>query len=242
MKVLNDILGYKNLSIYQDPEFFCFSLDSVILANYSNIRLRDDNIIDLGCGNGVIPLILSKRTNKKIIGVEIQKKCFDLAIESVKYNNLDNQIELINSDVKDLDEKYNNYFDLILCNPPYFKINDKNFLNLSKEKQIARHELTLNLDKLFSVSKKILKNNGNIDIVHRYERLLEIFDTMRKYNIEPKRIKFVYENINKPSTLVLVEGQQNGKPGLKIDEPLIMYNTDGSYSDEYQSLINEVRQ
>lgn len=242
MKVLNDILGYKNLSIYQDPEFFCFSLDSVILANYSNIRLRDENIIDLGCGNGVIPLILSKRTNKKIIGVEIQKKCFDLAVESVKYNKLDNQIELINSDIKDLDEKYNNYFDLILCNPPYFKINDKNFLNLSKEKQIARHELMLNLDKLFSVSKKLLKNNGNIDIVHRPERLLEIFDSMRKYNIEPKRIKFVYENINKPSTLVLVEGQQNGKPGLKIDEPLIMYNIDGSYSDEYQSLINEVRQ
>lgn len=242
MKVLNDILGYKNLSIYQDPEFFCFSLDSVILANYSNIRLRDENIIDLGCGNGVIPLILSKRTNKKIIGVEIQKKCFDLAIESVKYNKLDNQIELINSDIKDLDERYNNYFDLILCNPPYFKINDKNFLNLSKEKQIARHELMLNLDKLFSVSKKLLKNNGNIDIVHRPERLLEIFDSMRKYNIEPKRIKFVYENINKPSTLVLVEGQQNGKPGLKIDKPLIMYNIDGSYSDEYQSLINEVRQ
>lgn len=242
MKVLNDILGYKNLSIYQDPEFFCFSLDSVILANYSNIRLRDENIIDLGCGNGVIPLILSKRTNKKIIGVEIQKKCFDLAVESVKYNKLDNQIELINSDIKDLDERYNNYFDLILCNPPYFKINDKNFLNLSKEKQIARHELMLNLDKLFSVSKKLLKNNGNIDIVHRPERLLEIFDSMRKYNIEPKRIKFVYENINKPSTLVLVEGQQNGKPGLKIDEPLIMYNIDGSYSDEYQSLINEVRQ
>lgn len=242
MKVLNDILGYKNLSIYQDPEFFCFSLDSVILANYSNIRLRDENIIDLGCGNGVIPLILSKRTNKKIIGVEIQKKCFDLAVESVKYNKLDNQIELINSDIKDLDERYNNYFDLILCNPPYFKINDKNFLNLSKEKQIARHELMLNLDKLFSVSKKLLKNNGNIDIVHRPERLLEIFDSMRKYNIEPKRIKFVYENINKPSTLVLVEGQQNGKPGLKIDEPLIMYNNDGSYSDEYQSLINEVRQ
>ena len=242
MKVLNDILGYKNLSIYQDSDFFCFSLDSVILANYSNIRLRDDNIIDLGCGNGVIPLILSKRTNKKIIGVEIQKKCFDLAIESVKYNKLDNQIELINSDIKDLDERYNNYFDLIICNPPYFKINDKNFLNLSKEKQIARHELMLNLDKLFSVSKKLLKNNGNIDIVHRPERLLEIFDSMRKYNIEPKRIKFVYENINKPSTLVLVEGQQNGKPGLKIDEPLIMYNIDGSYSDEYQSLINEVRQ
>ena len=241
MKVLNDILGYKNLCIYQDPDFFCFSLDSVILANYSNVRLRDNTIIDLGCGNGVIPLILSKRTSKKIYGVEIQKKCYDLAIESIKYNHLDNQIELINSDIVDLDERYNNYFDLILCNPPYFKINDKNFLNLSKEKQIARHELMLNLDKLFSVSKKLLKNNGNIDIVHRPERLLEIFDVMRKYNIEPKRIKFVYENIDKPSTLVLVEGQKCGKSGLKIDTPLVMYNLDGSMTEEYQSLINEVR-
>ena len=241
MKVLNDILGYKDLSIYQDPDFFCFSLDSVILANYSNIRLRDNNIIDLGCGNGVIPLILSKRTNKEIYGVEIQKKSYDLAIESIKYNNLENRINIINSDIADLDNSYNEFFDLVLCNPPYFKINDKSFLNLSKEKQIARHELTMNLDKLFSVSKNILKNNGNIVIVHRPERLLEIFDTMRKYNIEPKRVKFVYENINKDSTLVLVEGQKCGKLGLKIDNPLVMYNIDGSETIEYQSLINEVR-
>lgn len=242
MKVLNDILGYNNLCIYQDPDFFCFSLDSVILANYSNIRLRDNNIIDLGTGNGVIPLILSKRTAKKIYGVEIQKKCFDLAVESVDYNKLNTQIELINCDIADLDEKYFNFFDLVLCNPPYFKLNEKSYLNLSMEKQIARHELTMDLDKLFSVSKKILKNNGNIDIVHRPERLMEIFDVMRKYNIEPKRIKFIYENINKPSTLVLVEGQKCGKVGLKIDSPLVMYNLDGSKTDEYNSLINEVRQ
>lgn len=241
MKVLNDILGYKNLSIYQNLDFFCFSLDSVILANYSNIRLRDNSIIDLGCGNGVIPLILSKRTSKKIYGVEIQKKCYDLAVESVEFNNLTKQIELINSDIIDLDDKFNNYFDLVLCNPPYFKLNEKSYLNLSKEKQIARHELTMDLDKLFSVSKKILKNNGNIDIVHRPERLLEIFDVMRKYNIEPKRIKFVYENISKPSTLVLIEGQKCGKTGLKIDSPLVMYNLDGTETLEYKSLINEVR-
>lgn len=241
MKVLNDILGYKNLCIFQDPDFFCFSLDSVILANYSNIRLRDNNIIDLGCGNGVIPLIISRRTDKMIHGVEIQKECYNLAVDSVKYNNLEDRIELINSDIIDLDEKFHNYFDLVLCNPPYFKINEKSYLNLSKEKQIARHELTMNLDKLFSVSKKILKNNGNINIVHRPERLIEIFDTMRKYNIEPKRIKFVYEYINKPSTLVLVEGQKCGKIGLKIDNPLVMYNLDGTKTSEYQSLINEVR-
>lgn len=241
MKVLNDILGYKNLSIFQDPDFFCFSLDSIILANYSNIRLKDKSIIDLGCGNGVIPLILSKRTKQKIYGVEIQKKSYDLAIESVKYNNLEDNIHIINSDISDLDNSFTGFFDLVLCNPPYFKINEKSSLNLSIEKQIARHELTMNLDKLFSVSYRILKNNGNINIVHRPERLLEIFDTMRKYNIEPKRIKFVYEKINKKSTLVLIEGQKCGRPGLKIDNPLVLYNEDGSETFEYKLLINEVR-
>ena len=241
MKVLNDILGYKNLSIYQDQNYFCFSLDSVILANYATIRYKDSNIIDLGCGNGVIPLIVSQRTNKNIYGIEIQKNVFDLAVDSIKYNNLDNRIKLINDDISNITNDFNEYFDLALCNPPYFKLTDKSYLNISVEKQIARHELTMDLDKLFSVSKRILKNNGNIAIVHRPERLLEIFDTMRKYNIEPKKIKFIYEKVDKESTLVLVEGQKCGKTGLKIENPLIMYNKDGSLSDEYKLLIEEVR-
>lgn len=242
MKVLNDILGYKDLKIYQDTEYFCFSLDSVILANYVNIRMKDKYICDLGTGNGVIPLILSKRTDKDIYCVEIQEKLYNMAKESFEYNNLSDRINIFNCDIADSSKFwYNEYFDLVLCNPPYFKLEEKSYINVSVEKQIARHELKMDLNKLFKVSKRILKSGGNLFIVHRPERLMEILNLMKENNIEPKRIKFIYENISKESKLVLIEGQKNGSVGLKIDSPLIMYNLDGSMTDEYLSLTEEVR-
>ena len=129
MEVLNDILGYKNRKIFQDTDCFSFSLDSIMLANFATIRLKDKRIIDLGCGNGVIPLIMSLRCNKKIIGVELQSKLADMAKRSVDYNGLNDVIEIINTNMKDYvsDETFES-FDLITCNPPYFKVNDKNFL------------------------------------------------------------------------------------------------------------------
>lgn len=242
MEVINDILGYKNRKIYQDDECFSFSLDSVMLANFATIRLRDKNIVDLGCGNGVIPLILSLRTDKPITGVEIQEQLADMATRSVEYNNLSSQIKIVNSDMKSYinDETFEK-FDLVTCNPPYFRVNEKNYFNLSPQKLIARHEVKVTLSDVFCVSKKLLKNNGNLAIVHRPERLLEIFDLFRSNGIEPKRLKFVYEKASKESTLVLVEGQKNGNPGLKIENPLILYNEDGSMTDEYSKLIVEVR-
>ncbi len=242
MEVINDILGYKNRKIYQDDECFAFSLDSVMLANFATIRLRDKKIVDLGCGNGVVPLIMSLRTDKSIIGVEIQEQLADMANRSVEYNELSNQINIINSDMKDFvtDETFEK-FDLVTCNPPYFKVNEKNYFNLSPQKLIARHEVKVTLSDVFSVSRKLLKNNGNFAIVHRPERLLEIFDLFRTNGIEPKRLRFVYEKVSKESTLVLIEGQKNGNPGLKIENPLILYNDDGSMTDEYSKLIVEVR-
>ncbi|MBQ3510851.1 MAG: tRNA1(Val) (adenine(37)-N6)-methyltransferase [Bacilli bacterium] len=242
MEVLNDILGYKNRKIYQDTDYFSFSLDSIMLANFATIRLRDRLICDLGCGNGVIPLILSLRTNKNIVGVEIQKKLSDMAIKSVDLNKLSDQIKIINIDMKKfVNSEYFESFDLITCNPPYFKVNDKSFFNESYEKMIARHEIEINLSELLLVVNKLLKNNGNFAIVHRPERLMEILFEFRKNHIEPKRIQFVYEKASKGSTLVLIEGQKNGKDGLKIENPIIMYNEDGSFTDEYELLQNEVR-
>lgn len=242
MEVLNDILGYKDRKIYQDSDCFSFSLDSVMLANFASIRLRDKKIVDLGCGNGVIPLIMSLRTDKKIIGVEIQTKMADMARRSVEYNKLNEQIEIINSNMKDYATGENcELFDLITCNPPYFKVNDKNYFNESYEKMIARHEIEINLEDLLVVVRKLLKNNGNFAIVHRPERLMDILFEFRKNNIEPKRIQFVYEKINKGSTLVLVEGQKCGSAGLKIENPIIMYNNDGTMTDEYAVLQTEVR-
>lgn len=241
MERLDDILGYKNRKIYQDDDCFSFSLDSIMLANFATIRMRDKNILDLGCGNGVIPLILSLRTDKKIVGVELQKKLANLAIKSVEYNGLESQIEILNINMKDyVNTETMEKYDLITCNPPYFKVNGENYFNLSLEKVIARHEVEVTLDDVFCISKKLLKNNGNFAIVHRPVRLMKIFDLFRKNNIEPKRLQFVYEKISKESTLVLVEGQKGGKTGLKIERPFILYNEDGTMTKEYESLCREV--
>lgn len=242
MEKINDILGYENRKIFQDDDCFSFSLDSVMLANFVTIRLRDRNILDLGTGNGAIPLILSLRTDKNIVGVEIQKRLFDMAEKSVEYNNLNEQIKIINADMKEFVNSNNvESFDVITCNPPYFKVNEKNYFNLSVEKVIARHEVKVTLSDVFCVSKKLLRNNGNFAIVHRPERLLEIFNLFRENSIEPKRMRFVYEKASKGSTLVLIEGQKSGKPGLKIEKPLILYNEDGSMTEEYRKLCMEVK-
>lgn len=242
MEVLNDILGYSNRKIYQNTDFFSFSLDSVMLANFVTVRLRDKEILDLGTGNGVIPLILSLRTDKKIEGVEIQEKLYSLASKSVSYNHLDNQISIVCSDMKDYVSKNTiERFDVVTCNPPYFKVNDKNYFNDSSEKTIARHEVKISLEEVVMVASKVLKNNGTFAMVHRTERLLEIFDLFRKYHIEPKRIRFVYEFVHKPSTLVLIEGVKHGKQGLKVEAPFIMKMNDGSYSSEYERFLVEVK-
>lgn len=242
MEVLNDILGYPNRKIYQNTDFFSFSLDSVMLANFVTVRLRDKEILDLGTGNGVIPLILSLRTDKKIEGVEIQEKLYSLASKSVSYNHLDNQISIVCSDMKDYISKNTiERFDVVTCNPPYFKVNDKTYFNDSSEKTIARHEVKISLEEVVMVASKVLKNNGTFAMVHRTERLLEIFDLFRKYHIEPKRIRFVYEFVHKPSTLVLIEGVKYGKQGLKVEAPFIMKVDDGSYSSEYERFLVEVK-
>lgn len=240
MERIDDILGYKNLNIFQDSDFFSFSLDSVFLANYATVRLRDKKIVDFCTGNGVVPLILTKRTSSKIIGVEIQEKLVNLANKSICYNNLTDRIDIILSDVKDYVNNHYNEFDLVLCNPPYFKYDSNSSINESYEKSVARHEILITLSEICHCASKVLKDNGNFCLVHRSERLIEILSEFRKNNIEPKKIKFVHENVNKESTLVLVEGQKCGKVGLKIERPLILYNMDGSITDEYEQLQREV--
>ena len=240
MERLDDILGYKGLKIYQNSNFFSFSLDSVILANYSDVRLRDKKIVDFCTGNGVVPMILSRRTNSNIIGVEVQDKLCDLANKSIEYNKLNDRIDIICSDVKDFSRKHINEFDLVLCNPPYFKVEDNSTFNDSYEKKIARHEVLINLDEICECAKKVLKDNGKFCIVHRSDRLMDVLEAFKSNKIEPKRIKFVYDNIEKESTLILVEGQKCGKVGLKVDKPLVLYNLDGSITEEYKRLQEEV--
>ena len=242
MERLDDILGYPNLKIYQNSEFFSFSLDSVVLANYSTIRLRDKKIMDFCTGNAVVPLILSQRCDKSIEGVEVQEKLYDLGCRSISYNHLEDRIHLYCEDVATFSKKPENLnqYDLVLCNPPYFKNNEFSTKNLSYEKMIARHEILIDLNGICACAKRILKEHGNFCMVHRTERLMDILGAFRENDIEPKRIKFVHETIDKESFLVIVEGQKIGSVGLKIDKPLILYNLDGSLTDEYSKLQVEV--
>ncbi len=238
MEVINDLLNYNDLKIVQNPKWFSFSIDSVLLANFVKVNNKQ-KIIDFCTGNAPIPLFLSAKTKSKIIGVELQKEIYDLAIKSVNINNLQDKIQIVKEDVKNLSNIYEtDTFDLITCNPPYFKINNDKNINNNSVKAIARHELSLSLDDIFKVARKILKNDGKICMVHRTQRLIDIIFTMKKYNIEPKRIQFIYPFSFSNSNLVLIEGVKNGKSGLTILNNIIVHNEDGSYTDYVKEIFN----
>ena len=232
MKVTNYLLGYKDLKIVQDSEMFSFSLDSVLLPNFVTLNKKITNILDIGCGNDPIPLILSTKTNAKITGIEIQESVYDMAVESVKINNKEDQIKIINDDINEFykNEETDKY-DVITCNPPFFKYIESSNINKNDYKTIARHEVKLNLNQLFTIARKLLKNNGVIAIVHRPERFLDVVMEMKQNNIEPKRVQFIYPKTNMEANIMLIEGTKNGNPGLKILPPIYSHKDNGEYTD-----------
>lgn len=233
MEVENRLLNYSNMKIYQNTDWFNFSLDSVLLSNFVTLNKNINNIIDFCTGNAPIPLILSTKTDAKIYGVELQKEIFYLANKSVKINNLENRITILNENVENITNIFDTEtFDVITCNPPYFKYAKNSNINNNQIKTIARHELTINLNIIFSVARKILKNGGIISLVHRPERLIEIIDIMKKNNIEPKKLQLVYPRENSECNMILIEGKKNGKPGLKILNPLYVHDKQGNYREE----------
>jgi len=230
---LNYLLGYENLKIYQHTDKFKFSLDAILLANFVTINKNINRILDIGSGTGVIPLVLSTKTFKHIDGIEIQKDIYDLSVKSIEYNELNEQISFINEDINDW---YKNIetdtYDVIICNPPYFNTKKEELLNDSNNKKISRHELTLTIEQIMIVSRKLLKNNGVFAMVYRPDRLIDVFLLMRKYNIEPKKIQYIYPKKTRACNLILIEGTKNGNPGLKILEPLIIHKKNNEYTQQ----------
>lgn len=241
MKILNDLVGYENLKIYQDDKWFRFSLESVLLPNFVTINLKDKNIIDFCTGNAPIPLILSLRTKAKIYGVEIQEDIYKLGMESIIYNKLEKQINLINDDVNNLRNHFSSeYFDVITINPPYFKYSDTSYVNNDIHKTLARHEKDLNLEEIVKISHYLLKNNGRLAMVHRTERLVEILMFLQANNLIPKKMQFIYPNDNKESKLFMIEAVKNGKDSLKLLPPLYVHNDDGTYREEILNIFSRV--
>jgi len=240
MEVKNRLLNFDNMIIYQNDDWFSFSLDSVLLANFVNINPNDKKIMDFCTGNAPIPMLLSYKTNNEIIGVELQKEVYDLGIKSIKENNLEEKIKLINEDIKNLNKIYeSDTFDIITCNPPYFKTENKLLQNNNNIKNIARHEVKLTLEEVIKQAKNFLKNGKKLVLVHRPERLIEIIDLLKKHNFELKRIKLCYPKEGMDANVLLIEAVKNGKSGLKIEPPLLIHNSDGSYTSEIKKMFEE---
>lgn len=230
--VINDLVGYDNLKIVQNSNYFNFSLESVMIPRFCVLK-NNMKIIDFCTGNAPIPMILSTLTDSNIIGVELQKEIYNLAVQSIKINNLEDRITLLNMNVLDIFNVYEtDSFDLITCNPPYFRVNEFSNLNNNMIKSIARHEIEIKLEDICRISKKLLKNNGSLVLVHRTDRLSEIINMLLKYNLQPKRIRFLYPKEMENSNLVLIDARKNGNIGLKVLPPLICHNMDGSYTKE----------
>ena len=212
-KVKNDLFDYHNRYIWQGADGFKFSVDSLLLAEF--VKVKDNlNILDMGTGNAPVPLILSLKTNSKIVGIEIQEDIAELAQLSVKENNLEDQITIINADLKNIGEYYpKEYFDIITCNPPYFK-ESSSIINKSDYKSLARHEIAINLEIIFNLGFQYLKNNGILYMVHRPERLDEIVILANKYRLNVKEIVYILTNASWNPSLILVKCVKNSKMGI----------------------------
>lgn len=234
-----DDLQFKDLKIIQNSQGFCFGIDAILLSDFAKDMKKFELVVDLCTGTGVIPILLAGKTEaKKIIGVEIQEECADMAKRSVALNNLENRVEIINVDLKLLKNVIPSAtVDVVTVNPPYMKkgtgvINEKNAIIISK------HEVSCTLEDVIKEAARLLKFNGEFYMIHKSERIADVFCTMRKYKIEPKRVRFVYPQVDKPSNLVLVEGTRSGKEFLKHEKPLIVYKENKEYTDEIYKIYN----
>ncbi len=236
-----DDLEFRELKIIQKNNGFCFGIDSVLLSDFAKEIKNNSNVLDLGTGTGILSILLSGKTNlKKIYGIEIQKDIADMAQRSVKLNKLENRIEIINSDIKNLRNIFDiNFFDAIVTNPPY-KNQNSGKINENEYKYISRHETTANLSDFIKISVQLLKDKGSFYMVHRPERLIDIIYELRSHKLEPKNIKFVYSNKEKEPKLVLIKAVKNANKFLKVEKPLFVYNEDGSYTDEILKIYNKI--
>ena len=239
MEVIHDLLGYDGLKIYQDSEAFSFSIDSLLLASFIKVN-NAKNIIDLCTGNGPIPLFLTLKTKASIIGVEIQEYIASLAKKSIEINNIDN-IKIINADLIDIYKIVgNDKFDIVSCNPPYFKVSEESHLNKNDYLSIARHELKCNFLDITKEANRLLVDGGSFYFIHRCERLQEILSTLKQNNFGVKRIRFVYPIINSEALLALVEAKKNRPDDVKVEAPLYIYqdNNKNIYTEEVLNIFN----
>ncbi|MGE4282564.1 MAG: tRNA1(Val) (adenine(37)-N6)-methyltransferase [Clostridia bacterium] len=233
-----DDLQYKGLKIIQDTRGFCFGVDAVLLAHFAEVK-KDNEVLDLGTGTGIIPILIAGKTKAgRIVGLEIQEHMAEMSSRSVILNGLEERVQMICGDLCNSASLFGaSIFDIITCNPPYMSPGG-GMVNLRDSKAISRHEIACTLEDIISVSSRLLKTGGKLNMVHRPERLADIIWLMRSYKIEPKRLRFIHPSYHQRANLILIEGARGGNPQLKMMEPLYVYGANGEYSEEINRIYN----
>lgn len=227
-----DDLQRNNLKIIQKTDGFCFGMDAVLLSGFTFVK-EGEQVLDLGTGTGIIPLLLSAKTRgKHFSALEIQEEIADMAARSVSLNHLEEKIKIVKGDIKEASRIFGAAsFDVVTTNPPY--MNDSHGLkNPAEMKAVSRHEVLCTLEDVVREGAKVLKPGGRMYMVHRPHRLIEILETMTKYRLEPKRMKFVHPFRNKEANMVLIESVRGGGAFLKLEAPIVVYKEPGVYTEE----------
>lgn len=229
----------EDMQIIQSPSVFSYSLDAVLLANFAYLPIKKGRILDLCSGNGVIPLLLSLRTAANIIGVEIQERLANMAKRSVELNQLTEQIEIINGDLKEMLQPLgHSNFDVVTCNPPYFLTPAKTEHNKNDYLTIARHEVMCTLEDVVKACKLHVRPGGKVAMVHRPNRLVDMLTLFREYKLEPKRLQFIHPKKGREANMMLIEGIRDGKADLHLLPPLYIYDEENQYTKEAKAILH----
>ena len=237
---IHDLLHYKALSIQQTPNTFHFSLDSLLLAYYAPVSVSTKHIIDLCTGNAPVPLFLSLKTNASIVGIELQEEAYNNAVASVAMNQKEDQISILHTNVKGVYKTVgHDHFDVVTVNPPYYSILNPSIVSKVQTQALARHEITLTLEEVFTEALKLLKNKGLLCIIQRVERLGDMLQLCAKTNLVAKSVRFVHPFINEPANVVLLIAKKGAKPGsLEVLPPVITHEADGSYTPQINAIYH----
>lgn len=225
--------GYR---IIQKKNGFCFGMDAVLLSGFACVK-EGEQVIDLGTGTGIIPILLEAKTEgKHFTGLEIQEEVADMASRSVALNGLEERVSIIRGDIREASQLLGRAsFDVVTSNPPY--MNDQHGLKNPQEmKAISRHEVLCTLDDVCREAAALLKPGGRFYMVHRPHRLAEIISALKQYKLEPKRMKLVHPFIDKDANMVLIEAVRGGKSMIKVEAPIIVYREYGIYTDEIYTI------
>jgi tRNA1(Val) A37 N6-methylase TrmN6 len=226
--------------VIQDPNKFCFGMDAVLLASFARVK-KNEKVLDMCTGTGIVPVLLrAKSEGRSFTGLEIQAECAEMADRSVRYNHLEQEIQIIQGDVKQAADLFGAAsFHVVTCNPPYM-IGCHGLQNPDLPKAIARHEVLCTLEDVVSQAAKVLTDRGRFYMVHRPFRLTEIMNVLTRYKLEPKRMQLVYPYIDREPNMVLIEALKGGNSRITVERPLIVYERPGVYTSSILELYGKV--